>query len=161
MRSVLRPAAILLLAAGPAFGQETPAAPVNPDAPAAATGAAAAGTPGTITLELNKLAASENVCQAYFVVDNQSPHRLQELKVDVYLFDKQDVVLRGVALPFADVRAGRTMVVPFELPDLPCGDIGRVLLNKVLVCTDASGAPVEACADMLAVNTRSDVAFEY
>jgi hypothetical protein len=161
MGNLFRSAAVLASLACPAFGQQSPQAPEPAAAPAGEAAARAPGGAGTITIELNKLVPVENVCQAYFLVDNQTPESLDELRVDVYLFDREGVVLRGVALPFLDVRAGRTMVVPFELPDIPCGDIGRVLLNGVLVCTGPGGAEVEACAELLAVRTRADVAFDY
>lgn len=156
--SYLFTAAFLAFCGGPAVGQES--AEPQPAAPAQET-AAAETTPGALTLELNKLVAAENVCQAYFVVDNQTPDTLQELTVDAYLFDAEGVILRGLALQFMDVRAGRATVVPFELPDLPCGDISRILLNKVLTCTSAAGTPVTGCADKLAVSTRTEIAFDY
>ena len=159
MRSALLNAvACLALYAGPAVGQQQPAAPAA-DAPPAATAADAAS--GTVTLELNKLMPAGDTCQIYFVVDNQTPQALQELTVDMYMFDEEGVILRGLALQFADLRARRETVVPFELPDLACGDISRVLLNNVLTCTNAEGAAVPACAEMVAVSTRADAAFEY
>lgn len=148
MRSLLRSAACLLLfLTGPALSQETDPA------------AEATETAGTIMLQLNKLEPGENACNAYMVVDNQSPEPLTELKVDVYLFDKQGIVLQGVALQFADVGSEGEMVVPFELPAIACDEIGRVLLNKVLVCTDASGAAVEGCADLLVASSLAEVPF--
>jgi hypothetical protein len=155
-RSLLRTAAILALLTGPASAQEAAEPPTNPAATAAA-GAA----PGAITLELNKLVQVENACHAYVVIDNQTSGPLKELTVDAYLFDKAGVILRGLALPFTDVRSGRATVMPFVLPDLPCADVSRILLNKVLTCTSGDGAAVEGCADMLAVSTRAETAFEY
>jgi hypothetical protein len=104
---------------------------------------------------------AENACHAYFVLNNGTGEPLQELQTDVYLFDGEGVILRGVALQFTDIPADRSTVVPFELTDLDCGNIARVLLNKVLVCTGANGAPIDGCADRLAVSTRSPVAFEF
>ena len=154
--SLLRTAAILALFAGSASAQEA-AEPAPEPAETTAPGAAA----GAITLELNKLVHVENACHAYVVIDNQSSRPLKELTVDVYLFDKAGVILRGLALPFTDVRSGRATVMPFVLPDLSCADVSRILLNKVLACTSADGAAVDGCADMLAVSTRAETAFEY
>jgi hypothetical protein len=154
--SLLRTAAFLALLAGPATAQEA-AAPTPEAAGSTAPGIAA----GAITLELNKLVQVENACHAYVVIDNQGSRPLKDLTVDVYLFDKAGVILRGLALQFTDVRSGRATVMPFEFPDLPCADVSRVLLNKVLTCTSADGAPVEGCAEMLAVSTRAETAFEY
>jgi hypothetical protein len=154
MRAVPLVAAGLALAAVPSFGQEA-AAPETAAPPAAAT------VDGSILLELNKLVPVEDACHAYVIVNNQRPEALKELKLDVYLFDKRDIIINGIALQFSDVGTGRTRVVPFELPDLSCDDIGRVLLNKVLACTDGSGAPISGCADGLRLSSRAEAKFEY
>jgi hypothetical protein len=154
-------AALLLVASAPAFGQQAPAAsPEAPAAPAAAPGAAAPAA-GGLTLELNKLAQVDNACHAYVIVNNQTAEPVGELTVDVYMFDKAGVILRGLALQFTELRPARATVVPFELPDLPCGEISRVLLNKVLTCTKADGSPVAGCGDRLSVSTKSAATFDY
>lgn len=155
--STLMPAAALFLFCGPALSQQ--AEPQPDSAPAAAEAPQTAA--GALTLELNKLMAVNSVCQAYFVVDNQTPQALKDLTVDTYLFDKGGVILRGLALQFTDVPSGKATVVPFELPDLPCADVARILLNKVTSCTAADGAAVEGCAELLKVSTRAEVTFEY
>ena len=146
---------------GAAFAQDAAEPPSDTFDAAGPPPEPADAGPGTITLELNKLVPAENACQAYLVVDNGSPEPLQELKVDVFLFDNDGVVLRGVALQFTDLRAGRTTVVPFDLTELACDDIGRVLLNEVVVCNADGGVPLEDCADKLAVRSRVDATFEY
>jgi hypothetical protein len=155
MRSLLRIAICLpAFLVPPALSQDTPAEP--PAEPAQAAGAAQ----GKITLQLNKMEASDNACHAYIVVNNQSPEPLQELKVDVYLFDKQGVILQGIALQFTGVGSDKEMVVPFELPDVACEDVGRVLLNKLLTCTSAEGAPIPGCDELLAVGSLAPAPFE-
>ncbi len=153
-------AALLLAATASVSAQQAPAAVADPQ-PAPATPAAAPGAEGGVALELNKLTQVDNACHAYVVVDNRTPEPLGELTVDVYLFDKAGVILRGLALQFTDLRPARATVVPFELPDLPCGDVSRVLLNKVLTCTRADGSPVEGCGDRLAVSTKTAATFDY
>ena len=157
----LRPslAALVVLASSASFAQDAPSA--SPQAPAPAASEAPAPAAGGITLELNKLAQVDNACHAYMILDNQTPEQLQDLTVDVYLFDQAGVILRGLALQFADVRPARATVVPFELPDLPCADVSRVLLNKVLTCTRADGAAVDGCAELLGTRTKAQAAFDY
>ena len=160
MHCLIRTLAVLLLIApGAALGQTAPdTAPDLPAATAAATEPAEAA--GEISIELNKLESTPNACRGYFVVDNRTPEPIEELQIDVFLFDKEGVILRRVALSFLDVRSGRTKVVLFDLADLACGDVGRLLVNEVLACTDPEGK-VEGCADMVATSTRADAAFEY
>jgi hypothetical protein len=157
-------AAFLFALPGAAFGQTTPEQPDGGE-PAAAD--AATETPGaeagagSISIELNKLESTQNACRGYFVVDNRTPEPIDELQIDVFLFDKEGVILRRVALSFLDVRSGRTKVVLFDLADLACGDVGRLLVNEVLACKGASGEAIEGCGDMLATTTRAEATFEY
>jgi len=148
-------AALFLVFPALATGQE------NPDPIEAPSSKPPSRTEEGITLELNKLLPTENACLAYFVVSNHRSEPLQELETDVYLFDKQDIAMRGVILRFADVGPGRTIVFPFELTELRCDDIARLIINRVLVCNSANGAPIEGCADDLSVNTRAEAVFEY
>jgi hypothetical protein len=156
---LLYAAACLALNPGLSLAQQQQQPAPQPDAAPAETAAPQPET-GRISLELNKLTAAGNACQAFFIVDNQTPEALGELTVDIYLFDAEGVILRGLALQFADLRSGRATVVPFELPDLPCGNVSRVLLNNVLTCTDAQGAAVPGCAERIGVSTRT-APFEY
>ena len=154
---------ILALAAiaslvSPALGQETPAPDDSANAPAEA--AASPSGPG-IRLELNKLEPAEGACHVYFVVDNQTGDEVGELQTDVYLFDREETVLRGLVLQFTGIRPQRTKVVPFELADLGCDAIGRVLLNDVVVCNRPDASPLQGCAELLAVTSLLAVGFTY
>ena len=163
MRSMVRlTAALLLIMPGLSFAQT---APQPAKAPPAAPAGAAEATPtpagqGSIHVELNKFQSLENSCRAYFVVENRTPEVIKELRLLVYFFDKSELILNSLALPFSDVRAGRTKVELFEIPDLACESIGRLLVNDVLTCVNSDGA-VTGCADMLATSTRAEAAFEY
>ena len=150
------PAPVRAQDAQPATTPAAEAASPPPPAPAAQAPAAQ-----DITIELNKLEATEKACRGYFIVENKTPAGLKELQIDVFLFDKQSVILRRVALSFLDIRPGRSKVVLFDLADLDCGSIGRLLVNEVIACTAADGKAVEGCADRLAVRTRAGAEFEY
>lgn len=150
--------ALLCLLQGSALAQTAP----SDDAAAGAADTRPAGQGDAIDIELNKLEdAEKNACRLYFVVDNGTPDPLKQLEIDVFLFDKEGVILRRAALSFPDVRPGRTKVVLFELADLVCGDVGRLLVNEVLTCTSADDKPIEGCADHVAVRSRGGAKFEY
>lgn len=146
MRALLTTLVSLLLAAPPASAQ---------------TGEDAKPAAGKISIELNKLEPADKACRAYFVVENGTPTALKELKISVFFFDKSGVILRQLGLPIPDIRAERTKVALFDLADLNCADIGRLLVNEVNSCTDTAGAAVEGCADIVSVRTRTEATFEY
>ncbi|MYZ49558.1 hypothetical protein [Propylenella binzhouense] len=118
-------------------------------------------THGAISLELNKLEGAQGACRAYFLVQNEMPVALDEMRLDVFLFDRSSVVLRRVALTYSDIRSNRMKVALFDLPDLDCGKIGRLLVNDVLACTIEGGKPIPDCADLLTVSSRADAEFRY
>jgi len=164
--------AIFVLAA-PAFAQPADAEPAaaaaeaaNPPADAGQAGNAAVPEAGPaampdIGIELNRLEDVEGACRGYFIVHNGTDQPLSEMQLDVFLFDPDGIAIRRVALAFMEVRAERDKVVLFDLADLGCGQIGRVLVNEVLACT-APGGPVDGCAESLTAMSRlDDVPFEY
>ena len=114
-----------------------------------------------ITLELNKLEAAGGGCRAYFVVENRTSDVVKELRLDTFIFDAGGQITRRIGLTFPDIRAERTKVVPFDLNGAQCSEIGRVLVNDVLACTGATGAPINNCGDLLKVSTRAGTRFEY
>jgi hypothetical protein len=149
---------VILAVSGPAFAQApTAAAPPDPPTPSADKAAAKGGS---ITIELNKLEPAANACRGYFVVENRLPDTVKELRLDIFLFDRAGVILRRVGLPFADVRSQRMKIVLFDLADLNCNEIGRLVVNDVLACTSANGAPISDCSGMVATTTRAGPRFD-
>ena len=132
MRSMVRLiAALLLTMPGPGVAQTAPE-PQNTPAQPAAGAAEAMESPAastieatepraegrSINIELNKFVPAENACRAYFVIENRTPELIKELRLLVYFFDKSELIMNSLALPFSEVRAGRTKVALFDIPDL-------------------------------------------
>ena len=115
----------------------------------------------SISIELNKLEQTSGACHAYFVVENETPHRVAELQIDVFVFDNEGLILRRIALTFQDIRANRTKVVIFDLADVACGDIGRLLVNEIITCTDEKGGALQGCGDLLTTRARAEAEFAY
>jgi hypothetical protein len=149
---------VILALSGPALAQApSAAAPPDPTTSVADKGAAKGGS---IAIELNKLEPTPNACRGYFVVENRLHDTVKELRLDIFLFDRDGVILRRVGLPFADVRSQRMKIVLFDLAELNCNDIGRLVLNDVLACTSANGAPISGCAGLVATSTRAGPKFD-
>ncbi len=71
------------------------------------------------------------------------------------------VAVRRIALPFSGIRAERSKVVIFDLADVACADLDKLLVNEVLTCTGEDGAPIKGCADLVATTTRASASFAY
>ena len=115
------------------------------------------GSAQEIKLELNKLEPQPetNACRVYLVFDNSAGPAIEALQLDLILFDRDGVIARRLAVDTAPLRASKTTVKLFDIPDLACTDIRRVLINEVLECRDADGAHAD-CIERLTLSTRAE-----
>jgi len=120
---------------------------------ALAGGSAAADGLG---LELNRLEALEQGCRLHLVLENSTPQRYAPFQLDLVVFDGDGVVARRLSLDAAPVRAGKTSVYAFDVPDFSCERFGRVLLNDVTAC-GVDGGEAGDCVGAVAVSSRAGV----
>lgn len=121
------------------------------------SGTAAAADP-PVRAELNKLEAIDNACRAYLVLENTSEIGFESLKLDLVMFDLDGIIAERLAVDAAPLPVGKTSLKVFDIVDLPCPQIGRMLLNDVVACSDANG-PRSDCVALLSTHTRGSVAF--
>lgn len=108
-----------------------------------------------LSIELNKLEPQDGACRAYLVFDNSDGPALENLQLDLILFDQAGVIARRLAVDTGPLRAAKTSVKLFDIADLPCNDIRRILVNEVLDCRDASGLK-DDCIERLTLSSRAD-----
>lgn len=125
---------------------------------AAVTAPAAWGAESGVSVELNKLEPTGEACRAYFVLVNRSEFVFTTLKLDLVMFDRDGIVTRRLAAEVGPLPLGKTSLKVFDMENLPCTDLGRLLLNDVTACGDASGAR-DDCLALLSAATRSSVPF--
>ncbi|HTN62606.1 MAG TPA: hypothetical protein VL147_13835 [Devosia sp.] len=131
-------AAALMLLSAPAFAQ--------------------AVAPQSLALELNALQPTDKGCRITFLATNTLGAPVERAAIETALFDNDGAIERIVTLDFKGLSEGKTKVLQFELADLPCTGIGRVLINDISACTGAGLAP-NACLDHLNTTTRPDITF--
>lgn len=119
-------------------------------------GGSANASNDTIGVELNKLNPEGKGCQAYFVFDNQSGSEYGELKVDLVVFNSEEVVERRFAMDIAPLEAKKRTVKLFELKEMSCDKIGSLLINGVLECKEGKHTRSD-CVDRLVPSSRIDV----
>lgn len=110
----------------------------------------------TIAIELNKLNPEEGGCQAYFVFDNQGGADYGALKLDLVVFNSDEVVERRFAMDVAPLDGEKRTVKLFELKQMPCDKIGSLLINGVLECKEGTRTKTD-CVDRLVPSSRVDV----
>lgn len=143
---VLAGALGFLLAGPAAWAQDTDQAP-------AATGAA-----DGVRIELNKLEQQGDACRAYLLFENEQGGEYPVYRLDLVLFDKQGRIDRRIAVDASPLRAGKSVVKLFDLSDLQCDSISKILLNDIAPCEDESGVR-ENCVVGASLSTLTEVSF--
>lgn len=135
-------------------------APATPAAPATAAPAAppANAPKGTVTIELNKLESRDDACGAYLVLTNPDGPDLVDLQLDLYLFNPDQVIERRIAVNLAPLPTGKTSVKLFDIKDLNCSKVGKVLINGAISCASAEG-PIANCVARIEPSSRVDAKF--
>lgn len=113
---------------------------------------------GMVSVELNRLEPQQGACQAYLVIGNDTAIGFESLALDLVMFDPQGVVSRRLAVELAPLPAGKTSVRVFSLAETSCEAIGRVLLNAIVSCRDASGERKD-CLDLVDTSSRAPASF--
>lgn len=95
-------------------------------------------------------------CLATFVVRNGLGHTLDRFRIDLYVFDREDVVTRQVLLDMAPLRRDKTTVSRFSLSPRSCAEIGRLLVNDLPQCRRESGETLD-CLAALSVASKDRI----
>ncbi len=119
---------------------------------------AAGDRTGNVQVELNKLEPNGKACRAYIVLENGTESAFETLKLDLVMFDADGVVAKRLAVETAPLPAGKTSLKVFGIDGLSCARVGRVLLNDVMACADASGTR-DDCPALVVPVARGPVAF--
>lgn len=109
-----------------------------------------------VTVELNKLDTQGTGCRAYIVVNNEDTAAYQAFKLDIVIFQKDNVIARRFAMDIAPIRPQKRTVKLFDLDNLACNNIGSILINEIVECKSDAG-PIEDCLGRLTVKSLTDV----
>ena len=117
---------------------------------------AAAAQEKSLDIELNKTENSGDGCLASFVVQNKLGQTLDRFSLDLYVFDKEGIIARQVLLDMAPLRKSKTTVANFSLIQVPCENIGKVLVNNIPSCRSEDGSLLDCLTD-LKVSSRNRI----
>ena len=92
----------------------------------------------SLALDLNALEQVGPACRLVFVATNKTGATIDELSLETVLFNASGTVDRFALFDFQSLPLGKTRVRQFDLPDVQCSDIGRVLINGAASCTGQS-----------------------
>lgn len=136
MRSLLNPMLLVVLATGPALAQ----------------------APAALDIELNALAPSETGCRVTFLATNRLGTELTRSSFEIALFGANGGMDRLVSLEFKAMPEGKARVLQFDIGQLACENISRVLINDVVTC-EGEGLEPKICLTALKPTSRLEVGF--
>lgn len=123
----------------------------------AAWAPASSGAEG-LRVELNKLEPLDSACRAYLLFENRTPASIRTLKLDLVMFNPEGVISRRLAVEGGPLPEGKTSVKLFDINEVTCDSVQRVLLNGVLSCSDDQGERND-CLDLIETASRSSADF--
>ena len=112
----------------------------------------------TLKLELNRLQPQPEACRTYLLFANELDAGFEKLVLDLVFFDSEGIIARRSLVDAAPLPAAKTVVKIFDVADVDCADLGKVLLNAVQDC-ETDGAEIEDCLSVVSLSSRSDVIF--
>lgn len=111
-----------------------------------------------LKIELNKLESVDDACRAYVVFENHSGDAYESLTLDLVMFDSTGIINKRLAVEGAPLPLGKTSVKLFDIRDVSCEQVGRILLNDVLSCRTSAGERADCLADIV-TTSRNAVSF--
>lgn len=105
-------------------------------------------------IRLDQANTGAGQCQLVFVLENSTETEFEQLQAEVVLLNRDTRVLRLSLMDFQSLPANGLRVRSFNLPDLDCAEVGRVLFNAMGPCT-----PLEPreCTDALRVSSDTGI----
>jgi hypothetical protein len=111
-----------------------------------------------IKLQLNTAETAGDACRITMLVDNGRGGALKSYKVDLFAFDTEGVAQKRVAVELGPLPPRKLTVKIFDFAGIPCGKIGRVLLNDVLACEGDTTR--ETCLERTETDTKASIPFD-
>jgi hypothetical protein len=110
-----------------------------------------------LNVALNALAPSAKGCMMTFVAENDLAAPISKISFELAFFDDRNAVDRVTVLDFRDLPVGKKRVRQFDMPNVKCESVSRVIINDTSVCDGP--APGECKAGLVA-RSETSVPFE-
>ena len=110
---------------------------------------------GGLSLELNNATGTDGGgCRLTFVAVNGTEQDVDEVIYELVFFDAEGRAGLAPNFKFDGLTVGKTRIISFNLGDLACTDISRIVVNKAVTCTVADGSTGDFCISGLATQSR-------
>ena len=110
----------------------------------------------SLTVELNKLEASEKGCRAYLVINNTTDASYETMKMDLVMFQPDGIIGKRFVLDLAPLKPQKKTVKLFNLEDTACDKVGSLLVNDIVECKVGAEAQND-CLARITLSTLTTV----
>lgn len=107
----------------------------------------------SLALELNALTPSETGCRVTFLATNKLGTELTRSAFEIALFGAGGGIERLVSLDFKAMPEGKTRVLQFDIGELGCDKVSRVLINDEVAC-EGTGLDPKVCLSGLSTVSK-------
>ncbi|MBX4910660.1 MULTISPECIES: hypothetical protein [Rhizobium] len=111
----------------------------------------------SLDVELNALAPSQKGCMMTFVALNKLSSAINKVSFELAFFNDKNAVDRITVLDFRDLPQGKKRVRQFDMPNVKCESVTRILINDTPVC---DGPVAGECMKGLVTRSQISVPFE-
>lgn len=111
-----------------------------------------------LQVELNNAQPNASACRLSFVFTNLMGQKIEELSLETVLFDPKGSVIRFLVLKSRPLISGKVRVQQYEIKDIRCDQLGKVLLNDMKVCKGAGLSPA-LCLENAKISSRTSIPF--
>jgi hypothetical protein len=113
-----------------------------------------------VDIELNSIGPRNDTCEVYLRVRNQSSMAFSSFKIDLAFFTRNGIINDRSLVELGPLRAQKTSLHVFQMPDMDCADVGEVLLNDVTDCTvEGEGQTPGDCLSLVTLSAKGDLSF--
>jgi len=113
-----------------------------------------------LQLELNAIEQRQNACRLSLVATNGMQQKLANLVFELVVFETGGKVLRLLSASFGAMPKSKTRLKQYDIPDLTCGKIGRLLLNDVTDCKGDKLTP-KLCTAATQTSSRVKIPLDF
>ncbi|WFR94322.1 hypothetical protein [Rhizobium tumorigenes] len=110
-----------------------------------------------LNVELNALTPSAKGCMMTFVAENDMATPIAKISFELAFFNEKNAVDKGTVLDFRDLPVGKKRVRQFDMPNLKCEAVTRVIVNDTPVC---DGPAAGECKAALTTRSQTSIPFE-
>jgi hypothetical protein len=125
--------------------------------PTLAQQATPAPAAGKLNVELNALTPSAKGCMMTFVAENDMATAINKISFELAFFNDKSAVDKLTVLDFRDLPVGKKRVRQFDMPNVKCEAVTRVIINDTPVC---DGPATGECKAALTTRSQITVPFE-